>query len=122
MGMAVAGVSTLVICGAALAALLLLYDLKAKSAGTPATIFASVNLLILLAMIPLGRKTSVSASFAASVQIWFATILYSSAQFATLFLVADVWRKTAYTLCQVAILALWFGIVGATIAMGKRNH
>lgn len=122
LGAVIAVISILVICGAALAALLLVYNLRTKSAGTPATIFACVNLFVLLAMIPLGKRVAAASSFASSVQIWFATILYSTAQFTTLFLAADVWRNVAYTLCQLVILALWFGIVGAAIAMGKRNH
>lgn len=121
-GVVIVGVVVLIICVVVLTALLSLYGLTTKLSGTSATIFASVNLLVLLAMVPFGRNVSVSTSLAASVQIWFVTILYSVVQFVTLFLVADVWGNVAYTLFQLVVLALWFGIAGAAVVIGKRNH
>ena len=113
-----AGIVTLTICGAALVALLSLYNLTDRSAGVSATIFAAINLLILSAMVPIGSN---GPSFVSSVQLWSVTIVYSVVQFVTLFLAADVWGNTAYTLFQLVVLALWFGIAMAAIITGRRG-
>jgi hypothetical protein len=118
----IAFVVTLIICGVVLTALVSLYELADKLAGTSAIVFLVINLLVLLAMVLFGKTVSADKSFAVSAQAWSVTIIYSVVQFITLFLMVNRWSNLAYTLFQLVLLALWFGIAGAAITIGKRDH
>ena len=96
--------------------------LTEKSGGTERIVFSILNCLILFGLAIHCRTVVRLTSFAAAIQIWCATALYTIFQLGAVFIGIGSWRPVYYVLYQCVVLFVYLCVALPTLLVHRKNN
>jgi hypothetical protein len=96
-------------------------ELADSDNAMPATIFASLNCLVIIFLSSAKNAIANATSAATNIQIWTITVLYSAVQFISLFIFGYSAEPKWYILFHLILLFLYFIILVPTLMVGLKS-
>ena len=118
----VAGFLTLCFTAIVMYILFAVLLLTEKSGGASRIVFSVLNCLILFGLAVHSRTVIRLTSFAAAIQIWCATALYTIFQLGAVFIGIGSWQPKYYILYQGVVLLVYLCVALPTLLVHRKNN